>query len=101
MTEPIPDLHNRSVGNIAAQLPGASAVFHRFGIEFCWGGHVSLADAVNHRSIDLAEVKDALNALDPTATSGTPQETDELINHIQTRYHDVHRQRHAVRQPQA
>ncbi len=91
MTESIHDLLDRPVGAIAAQLPGASTVFRQFGIEFCCQGHVRLADAVKHRNIDLAEVEKALDALDQTATPAAPQETGELIAHIQTRYHDVHR----------
>ena len=34
----------------------------------------------------------ALDALDPTAAPEVPQETGALIDHIQIRYHDVHRQ---------
>ncbi len=89
MAETINNLHDRGVGDIAAQLPGASAVFHRFGIEFCCQGHVSLADAVRRRNADLTEVQKALDALDPKAAPEVP--TGELIDHIQTRYHDVHR----------
>lgn len=89
MAETINDLHARGIGDIAAQLPGASAVFHRFGIEFCCQGHVSLADAASRRNVDLAEVQEALNALGPRTAPQVP--TSELIDHIQTRYHDAHR----------
>lgn len=91
MTESIQGLHDRTVGDIAAKLPGATAVFHHFGIEFCCQGHVSLANAVSHRCIDMADVEKALHALDPMAPPDAPQETGKLIDHIQTRYHDTHR----------
>lgn len=85
-------LHDRTVGEIAARLPGASGVFRRFGIDFCCHGDVPLAEAANRRSIDVNELETALGELDPTAGPDAPQETDALIDHIQTRYHDVHRQ---------
>lgn len=92
MTETVRDLHDRGVGEIAARLPGASAVFRRYGINFCCQGHVSLEDAANHRNLDLGELKTALGALDADAVSQVPQETGALIDHIQKRYHEVHRQ---------
>lgn len=92
MTERAHPLHDRSVGEIAARLSGASSIFRQFGIDFCCQGHVMLKDAANHRSFDLDELETALDALDPAAPQPVPQETDALIDHIQTCYHDVHRQ---------
>lgn len=82
----------KSVGEIAAELPGAPGVFRRFGISFCCQGDASLAEAAERGNHDLAELQEALNDLDPDAAPEAPQETGELIDHIQTRYHDVHRQ---------
>lgn len=81
----------QSVGEIAADLPGASAVFRRFGIEFCCQGHVTLQDAADHRGLDPRAVEAALGALDPDAAPEAPRQTAALIDHIRTRYHDVHR----------
>lgn len=92
MTETAQQWHDRRVGEIAAQLPGASAVFRRFGIDFCCQGHALLTDAVQHRNLDLEEVEGALARLDPAAAPDAPQETVALIAHIQSRYHDMHRQ---------
>lgn len=92
MAEVIHNLPDQRVGRIAAQLPGASAVFRRLGIDFCCQGHALLKDAVSHRNLDLAEVERTLEALDPAAAPQVPSETGALIDHIQTRYHDVHRQ---------
>lgn len=83
--------YDQSVGEIAAQLPGASAVFRRFGIDFCCHGDVSLAQAARQRDLDPVQVQTALDALDPSAAPEAPRETAALIDHIQTRYHDVHR----------
>ncbi|MCY0147791.1 iron-sulfur cluster repair di-iron protein [Hoeflea sp. G2-23] len=85
-------LNDRNVGEIAAQLPGATSVFRRFGIDFCCHGDISLTQAAAERGLDIAELETALQALDPKAAPEAPQETDALISHIQTRYHDVHRQ---------
>lgn len=92
MTETAQKWHDRRVGEIAAHLPGASAVFRRFGIDFCCQGHALLTDAVQHRNLDLEQVEGALERLDPAAAPVAPQETVALIAHIQSRYHDVHRQ---------
>lgn len=92
MIEATPILHDRSVGDIAAQLPGASGVFRRFGIDFCCQGHMPLADTAKRRGLDLGELETALGGLDSAAEPEAPRETDALIDHIQARYHDVHRQ---------
>lgn len=91
MTEPFSTLQDQSVGEIAAQLPGASGVFRRYDIDFCCHGEVKLAEAASKRNLDLGELNAALNALDPGATPDAPQETEALIEHIQLRYHNVHR----------
>ena len=92
MSETTHPLHGRSVGEIAAVLPGASTIFRRTGIDFCCQGHVSLEDAARRRRLDLERLEAALGALDPAAPQPVPQETDALIDYIQTRYHDGHRQ---------
>ncbi len=73
MTVPANDLFARqaTVGEIAAALPGATAVFRRFGMDFCCKGDVALEDSARQRGVDVAEVERALSALDgaPTAPS--------------------------------
>ncbi|MCB1992368.1 MAG: iron-sulfur cluster repair protein YtfE [Geminicoccaceae bacterium] len=83
--------HDRPVGEIAARLPGASGVFRQYGIDFCCHGDVPLQQAATSRGLDPRVVLEALNALDPAAAPLAPEETGALIDHIQTRYHDVHR----------
>lgn len=92
MTTTINPLFTKSVGEIAAQLPGAPGVFRQFDISFCCHGDSSLAEAAKRNNHELATVIAALDALDPTAAPEVPQETGALIDHIQIRYHDVHRQ---------
>lgn len=83
-------LDSRTVGEIAATLPGATGVFRRFKLDFCCGGDVALADAAAERGIDLAELRKALAALD-WGPAAAPEATGELVDHIVTRYHEAHR----------
>lgn len=80
-----------TVGEIAANLPGATAVFRRFGLDFCCKGNVALADSARERGVALADVERALAALDTDAPSKAPQESAALVDHIVSRYHDTHR----------
>lgn len=82
--------HHRTVGEIAATLPGATEVFRRFGLDFCCKGDVALEESARARGVDIAAVKQALAAL-PVGETTAPLETRALIDHILTRYHEVHR----------
>jgi regulator of cell morphogenesis and NO signaling len=82
---------NRTIGEIAAKLPGATAVFHKFKLDFCCGGDVLLADAVRERGLDIAAVEDLLAALDQNNAAAAPATTGALIDHIVGRYHKAHR----------
>lgn len=85
-------LRSRTVGDIAATMPGATGIFRRFKLDFCCGGDIALENAARQRGIDLAEVEHALNALDELeSATPVPQQTSELIDHILTRYHETHR----------
>ncbi|MDD2712014.1 MAG: iron-sulfur cluster repair protein YtfE, partial [Simplicispira sp.] len=82
---------DQTIGHIAVQLPGATAVFRRLKLDFCCGGQVRLADAVAEKGLDLNAVLDELSALQrPTELPGVT-EPGALIDHIITRYHEVHR----------
>jgi regulator of cell morphogenesis and NO signaling len=80
-----------TVGEIAANLPGATAVFRRFGMDFCCKGNVALAQSARERGVDLADVERALAMLDGGAPSAVPPGSAALVDHIVSRYHDTHR----------
>ncbi|AMN47178.1 regulator of cell morphogenesis and NO signaling [Steroidobacter denitrificans] len=87
-------LRTRTVGNIAATLPGATAVFRKFRIDFCCSGELTLEDAARRGGLELSEVEQALETLsvDPgTGAVPTGMSSDELIDHIQTHYHEAYR----------
>jgi regulator of cell morphogenesis and NO signaling len=84
-------LRDRTIGEIAATLPGATAVFRKFKLDFCCGGDVILAEAVRKRGVDITAVEKALVALDPNKAIPVPEATAALIDHILNRYHETHR----------
>lgn len=77
------------VRDIAVRIPGATEVFRRHKIDFCCNGGVSLADAAARRGVDLGPLKDKLDHLS-AGEAPAPVDTDELIDHILERYHEVH-----------
>ena len=81
---------DRRVGDVAAQLAGATAVFRRYKIDFCCGGDVSLAEAARKCGADAGAIAAELAALDASPPDA-PQETAALVGHIIARYHDTHR----------
>jgi regulator of cell morphogenesis and NO signaling len=80
----------RPVGEIAAALPGATAIFRRHKLDFCCGGSVPLAEAAAARGASLPALEAELAALAQDKLT-PPQETDALIALIETRYHATHR----------
>jgi len=51
---------NRSLGELALEVPGAAGVFERLGLDFCCGGKQSLHAACASKGLDEREVLDAL-----------------------------------------
>jgi regulator of cell morphogenesis and NO signaling len=85
-----PGFAARSVADIAASLPGATAVFRRHKLDFCCGGKAALSDAAALRGADLSTVIAELSAL-VQAAAEAPSDTGALIGLIETRYHATHR----------
>jgi regulator of cell morphogenesis and NO signaling len=80
----------RTVGELAATLPGATGVFREFRLDFCCGGNVPLAEAAAKRRADLAQIEAKLRALDPAANAEAPHDTGELISFLLDRHHALH-----------
>lgn len=81
----------RTVGDIAATLPGATAVFRRHKLDFCCGGDVPLRKAAAERGADIEAIEAALAALDRDGAAPAATDTASLIAHIVARYHQTHR----------
>jgi regulator of cell morphogenesis and NO signaling len=91
---PVPELWERTVGDIAATLPGATAVFRKYKIDFCCNGDLTLDSAAQRRGVDPDALEGALEALGSGArgtTASAEMSSDALIDHIQTCYHEAHR----------
>jgi regulator of cell morphogenesis and NO signaling len=82
---------SQTVGKIATSLPGAAAIFRRYGISFCCGGTDSLEVAAEAAGLSPEALTGELRGLVDAASTEAPDETGDLINHIRTRYHDTHR----------
>lgn len=85
------ELSTLPIGQIAAMLPGAAAVFLHHGVDFCCGGEQRLTEAAAARTLDLPSVLAELAEV-PAATGDAwyDAETPQVIEHIKTRYHAVH-----------
>lgn len=82
---------DRTVASVAADLPGAAALFRRAGINFCCGGDVSLRAAAEQAGLSPAGLLAVLQELERAAARDAPEETVSLIDHLLDRYHDTHR----------
>lgn len=85
------DRLNQSLGQIAVQLPGATAVFRRLKLDFCCGGQISLRQAVDDKKLDLSPVLTELAALERGGQAPQSTAPAALIDHILERYRAVHR----------
>lgn len=84
-------LDRMSLGEIAVLLPGATAIFRRYGMDFCCGGDALLADAVREPGVALEQILAELKVLDQSAPRAYPEAPSALIDHILERYHETHR----------
>ena len=82
---------DQQIGQIAVQLPGATAVFRRLKLDFCCGGQVSLSQAAADKGLDPSAVLAELSALQRSDAVPEATSPSALIDHIVARYHDVHR----------
>ncbi len=81
---------DRTVAEIATQLPGATAVFRAHRIDYCCGGARPLAEAAAERSVAIDVIESELAQLAVTSAE-PPQDAPALIEHILARYHETHR----------
>jgi regulator of cell morphogenesis and NO signaling len=85
------DLAQQSLGEIAVALPGATAVFRRLKLDFCCGGQVRLVDACAAKGLDADALVTELKALVRDDAAPAAPEPAALVDHIVSRYHEVHR----------
>jgi len=88
-------LLDRTIGDIACEIPGATRVFHQYKLDFCCGGGKSLREAALKRNVDtvkLTEELEGLSAGNAVGRNWKEAEAPELIAHILRRYHERHRE---------
>jgi regulator of cell morphogenesis and NO signaling len=78
---------NGTIGDIVSSNYQAAAVFERFGLDFCCGGRVSLAEACRQRHVDVSAVVGELVRLQEAPVETGPREPAELAAHISARHH--------------
>jgi regulator of cell morphogenesis and NO signaling len=89
------NLLDQTIGDIACELPGATAVFHAHRLDFCCGGGKPLRDAIAKRGADQDAVLEGLAALAPRGAGDRDWRAvnnPELIEHILARFHERHRE---------
>ncbi len=81
----------KTVRQYALEVPAATRIFEKLGIDYCCGGGKSLADACTAAGVSVVEVLDFLNAELRVATSATRDwqalSQAELITHIVDKHH--------------
>lgn len=82
----------QALGQIAVELPGATAIFRRLKLDFCCGGQIPLAQACEQKHLDTAAVLQELARLDRPTPEAAPQSPAAMIDHILERFHAVHRE---------
>ncbi|MFP5467894.1 MAG: iron-sulfur cluster repair protein YtfE [Gammaproteobacteria bacterium] len=92
MTTISSDRAGQAIGQIAVELPGATAVFRRLKLDFCCGGQIALREACAGKGLSLDQVLAELAALDRPVNQDAPVQAPALIDHILERYHAVHRE---------
>lgn len=92
-TTPQPLLET-SLGDIATQLAGATRVFRQYKLDFCCGGHISLAEALDKKGLDADTVVAQLEALstEPAERDWQALSAPELVDYIYQNYHLLHRE---------
>jgi regulator of cell morphogenesis and NO signaling len=81
----------QTVAEIALEQPMAIPVFERFGIEYCCGGRMPLAEACELKNVAVEKVVAALEAASCKSVAGTrdwgKEALADLTHHILTKHH--------------
>src|SRR5215468_6557821 len=88
--EAMNSFETKTVRDLAVEIPGATRVFEKAGIDYCCGGQRSLADACATAGVSVADMLLSLNSV----TESPAQEMNfaevtliELIEHIVAKHH--------------
>lgn len=82
---------SQTFASLAAEVPGAANLFRQHGINFSSDGEVSIESAAAEARLDPAALLSELETLLNSARRDAPERTVDLISHLVTRYHTIHR----------
>lgn len=88
------NLLDRTLGQLATSIAGATAVFHQYKLDFCCGGKHSLREALANKQLAAEPILSALQQLqqqDGELTDWRSKPVKQLIEHILARFHQRHR----------
>jgi regulator of cell morphogenesis and NO signaling len=93
---------SRTVREVALNIPQATRVFEKLGIDYCCGGNKSLRQALSEANLSVQQVLESLeSAVDSTQhrlnTTGQPEDWNtaplaDLIAHIKSKHHQYVKQ---------
>jgi len=86
---------NMQLGEIATQVPGATAILFNHKINFCCNGHKTLKEVIDKKSLNESDIVPYLEELasrNGAAKDWSGTDNQTLISHILERYHQVHRE---------
>ncbi|HKO60387.1 MAG TPA: iron-sulfur cluster repair di-iron protein [Pyrinomonadaceae bacterium] len=89
-------LATRTVRELALEIPGATRVFEKMGIDYCCGGKRSLADACTVAGVTFDEVQKSLET-STASHEGTDEQNfhtatlEDLTNHVVRTHHSFTR----------
>ncbi len=87
------NLATRTIGELATEVPGATRLFEKLGIDYCCGGGSSLEAACSSAGLSLEEVSLSLEHAKEIEKQPNPykdwrqRRLSELISHITTTHH--------------
>jgi len=85
----------RTVRELAVEIPNATRIFEKFKIDYCCGGSRSLESACENAGVHIEEVVRQLEGSptpEPSPVAFQPTSATELINHIQEKHHTYTRE---------
>lgn len=82
----------KTIGELAAEVPGAARVFEKYGIDYCCGGKHPVKTACQERGIALEALEDELDQAavskpEPADRDWNTASLQDLIGHILLRHH--------------
>ena len=80
-------LETITLGEIVARDFRASAIFDRYGLDYCCGGTRTLAEGCHQRGVPVEQVASELESLEPAARETPEPDAAALVAHILSHHH--------------